>query len=148
MFYTVACELVEECLPGWRQFEDSCYLFINATLSWTDAEAVCLAELATLVEIESQEEQDFLVDTAQNGLEWSANGYWIGISGKAVSYDNWVGSGNAVNYTSWCPNEPNGSGGYSYLWARKGLCWDDTWNNNMCEALICERTPGPVPESV
>ncbi|MBW3040221.1 hypothetical protein CU309_05130, partial [Prochlorococcus marinus str. MU1405] len=91
-------------IPFFR-FEDSIYLKLGPS-TWDEAQAAAKELGGNLVSINSQEEQDFIVNTflSQDDGE---NGKWIGLNDKDQE-GNWVWSdGSSVDFTSWNTGEPN-----------------------------------------
>ena len=55
------CYESDQCKPGWRRFEDSCYLFQMALrLSWSQAEQNCVNKGGHLASVHNQEENNFI----------------------------------------------------------------------------------------
>ncbi|XP_076076006.1 uncharacterized protein LOC143046831 [Mytilus galloprovincialis] len=99
-----------QCDQGWEQETTSCYRVIEKKVPWLTAVTVCLNNGATLIEVYSKEEMDFiktLLDHNSNELYWSGgncrimNGYY---SWSSNPYSQWT-------YTRWAPDlEPSGAG--------------------------------------
>ncbi|NXA20458.1 CL17A protein, partial [Ibidorhyncha struthersii] len=47
----------KKCSAGWKTFEKSCYSFSMETMSWSDAQEICIDQGAHLVIINSEQEQ-------------------------------------------------------------------------------------------
>ncbi|NXN71623.1 CL17A protein, partial [Himantopus himantopus] len=47
----------KKCSAGWKTFEKSCYSFSTETMSWSDAQEICVDQGAHLVIINSEPEQ-------------------------------------------------------------------------------------------
>ncbi|XP_062568459.1 perlucin-like protein [Saccostrea cucullata] len=133
------------CPHGWTSRESSCYAFISDTPEdWMTAMSYCNALHATLVEIETVAEDEFLrmhlLDSKATG------GYWIGLSDILVEGD-WVWTSTQTNptYSNWNPGQPDNVhhhqdcgqlyGPYRFHWD-DGLC--NTANNFICEKAINE----------
>jgi len=50
------------CKPGWQFFCNSCYGIVNAAFTWFEARARCATLGAHLVAINSEQENDFIVE--------------------------------------------------------------------------------------
>ena len=86
----------------WYSYGGSEYSLTEETGSWTDAEAEAVDQRGHLVAINSQAEQDFLMNQFGDN-----DNFWIGFNDAAVE-GSWVWSnGDPVTYTNWEPGEPN-----------------------------------------
>lgn len=86
--------------------------------TWTAEEAVAEAMGGTLVSINSQAEQDFVISTFLVGSTATVP-LWIGLTdlspAGSAGYSTWI-TGEPVTYTNFNPNEPNGqNGGEHYV---------------------------------
>ena len=55
------CHKSDQCKPGWRRFEDSCYLFQMALrLNFSQAEQDCVNKGGHLASVHNQEENNFI----------------------------------------------------------------------------------------
>ena len=55
------CYELDQCKPGWHQFEDSCYFFQMAlSLNWSQAEQKCVNKGGHLASVRNKEENDFI----------------------------------------------------------------------------------------
>ncbi|XP_053379884.1 C-type mannose receptor 2-like [Mercenaria mercenaria] len=99
-------------LLSWR---DHCYLLaLDSRRDWTTASHSCQHLGGYLVDIHSQEEQDFISnsyrkirkDTAAVGI-----GAWIGLSDGQNYYEegrwNWISNVKELDYQNWSPGQPN-----------------------------------------
>ncbi|XP_071094837.1 perlucin-like [Haliotis cracherodii] len=135
---TVA-EDTSKCPTGFAQYGNSCYWFSNVGGSFPEARSYCQFFRSHLVRITSKEEDDFVTHKAkQIGRE-----FWLGATDCITEGEfRWEG-GVPLNYTNWCPEQPNNDGGDKphhclMLWKRCGYRWNDL----ECDAelyFICER---------
>ena len=109
-----------DVVGGWTFFDGHWYFASTETRNWADAQAACQAEGATLAEINSEAEQDFLyglcdgVSTWQCWLGGSAHGFagmWRWQSTEELFT---AGSGDTVAaapgaYTKWNSGQPDGT---------------------------------------
>ncbi|KAM6360700.1 C-type lectin domain family 17, member A-like [Pluvialis apricaria] len=84
-----------KCSAGWKTFEKSCYSFSMETMSWSDAQEICVDQGAHLVIINSEPEQNFLKENIKSST------YWLGVTDQLVE-GTWVWtSGQRVNFSYW-----------------------------------------------
>ncbi|XP_025098996.1 low affinity immunoglobulin epsilon Fc receptor-like isoform X1 [Pomacea canaliculata] len=110
------------CPTGWQEFDNSCYVFLNETISCLSAvvqcvnsilstsvmedyvEAFCSKEGAELVEITSEKENNFVVKllTTKDGLS-----AWLGVN-DIIQDGQWVyfSSQSPLSYNNFYPNRP------------------------------------------
>merc|ERR1712137_1127000 len=132
------CSCLAECPDGWVTNDDSCYLFDHSLLTFKEAEALCTQEASHLVEIETDEENDFI---SKFGGFLKSPAYWIGLTDEAVEHSwMWLNSNTAANYTSWYKGRPNGqrARNCAEMIAAYGFAWFDTACTT-AHAAICER---------
>ncbi|XP_068779147.1 macrophage mannose receptor 1-like isoform X2 [Struthio camelus] len=120
------------CAKGWSRFGDSCYFPSATTLAWEDAQRLCSALGARLLEIDSPREQEH-IRTLVRGPSWlgirdeAVEGVWTGANGSAVPREaGW-----------WQAGEPDGG--------RQENCAvveaAGTWGDRPCgspQAWVCE----------
>ncbi|XP_025098998.1 low affinity immunoglobulin epsilon Fc receptor-like isoform X3 [Pomacea canaliculata] len=92
------------CPTGWQEFDNSCYVFLNETISCLSAVAFCSKEGAELVEITSEKENNFVVKllTTKDGLS-----AWLGVN-DIIQDGQWVyfSSQSPLSYNNFYPNRP------------------------------------------
>nr|XP_009509650.1 PREDICTED: C-type lectin domain family 7 member A-like [Phalacrocorax carbo] len=69
-----------KCIPcpeNWLQYGESCYHFSKQWKTWEESKAQCSALESRLLKIESKEELDFAMRSAQS---YSSYSFWIGLS--------------------------------------------------------------------
>ena len=117
--------------------------------AWKHADTECKNITAHLVKIESEEENDFLLDNYLNLPEDQLNiEAWIGLNdreeeGKFVWADN-----SEANYTNWADEQPNDEHEQDCGEIANGQFWPGgeqqvgVWNDFQCETemmYICEK---------
>ncbi|XP_041665293.1 lactose-binding lectin l-2-like [Cheilinus undulatus] len=125
------------CPEFWFSFNDRCYNYVATPKTWIDAELYCVSQRANLVSIHSQEEQAFVKSLIKNH-DPTQKPAWIGLSDIHSSGGRWS-DGTAVNFTFWCPNEPNNLGGNENC-AHMNWCSLLRWNDISCGnnyAFVC-----------
>ncbi|XP_039598859.1 C-type lectin domain family 4 member E-like [Polypterus senegalus] len=76
------------CPESWVPFNTNCYYFANDTKTWADSRDNCTSMGGHLVIIESQEEQNFLLNKTRSKTDKS---HWIGLTDqKAEGQYLWV----------------------------------------------------------
>ncbi|XP_069956023.1 macrophage mannose receptor 1 isoform X2 [Cherax quadricarinatus] len=91
-----------ECPPGWSFWGGHCYYFSNTYLTWDDSNDWCQDNLASsLISIESEEENSFVLgEVQQGGME-----VWLGMMMGEFGTWSWV-DGSPMNYTHWVGDHP------------------------------------------
>ncbi|XP_042223021.1 macrophage mannose receptor 1-like [Homarus americanus] len=77
MFHYMCKKQQGACLPGWEQFQDSCYYFnTEATdkVVWEDAKSICEAVGASMVVLDTDEENKFIFNHIMD-----IDNLWIGL---------------------------------------------------------------------
>ena len=121
-----------------QTFGNHAYLFCEAEQTWATARDVCLAEGFDLAAANSEEENQWLYDTALAYVD--DNGWWIGYNDLAEE-DSWEWSnGESAEYTNWWNGEPNNVSNEdctSVVAWNKGYGWNDSQCGNATR-YICE----------
>jgi len=108
------------------------YTLMNDALSWSDANAACLAKGLHLASVHSVAENALLVTAAAGNAVWirgtdaASEGTWV-----------WSPSGTPLSYTNWNPGEPNNVDNEDCL---EVLSYGK-WNDLSCTATrkyVCE----------
>ncbi|KAM6394787.1 hepatic lectin-like [Rhynochetos jubatus] len=124
-----------KCSAGWKIFEQSCYSFSEETMSWSDAQEICIDQGAHLVVINSELEQKFLMDTIN-----SSSTYWLGVTDQQEE-GTWVwtnGEHSSISYwNTWKENKDKdqkdcGSIGPNGIWIDDRCSRSHHW--------ICEKS--------
>ncbi|XP_025096399.1 low affinity immunoglobulin epsilon Fc receptor-like [Pomacea canaliculata] len=99
----------QTCPDGWRNFEKSCYLYVDEHCNWLDAKAICEALRSSLVEISSSEENSFVASIVQLHNDRSV---WCGLQDLAEDgHFVWTSSLEKPDYINWVPDQPDEDGG-------------------------------------
>ncbi|MEL6572287.1 MAG: PQQ-dependent sugar dehydrogenase [Pseudomonadota bacterium] len=106
------------------EFDGSTYVLGTNGLSWDEAQLEAEALGGTLVRIDSQAEQDFILETfwqnraiAMDATDLASEGVWVNSDGEEIGFSNWR------------PGEPNNARGiqdYAWIVSEDGR-WDDQW---------------------
>ncbi|XP_071096513.1 perlucin-like protein [Haliotis cracherodii] len=146
----LACALAQtslDCREGWEAGDDSCYKVMKLKVHWIEAWTYCTAMRSSLVEIESQEEQDLIADILKSKYSNYYEQFWIGLSDMDTEgqWQNMRFKQNAT-YLNWIPGQPNNDNGRgencAHINAKDGR--DYKWNDHSCNAelnFICEAFP-------
>ena len=145
--WTVYLKGIPSCDNGWMLNGHSCYFFSTDKMAWLDAAAVCENDNSTLVQIDNEHENNFLVQRIKL-IHGEAGGdfhYWTNGNDKDVQ-NQWVwghpGNQNIGNYTNWFIEDPNG-GTIEDCIALHGYL-NFKWSDRPCDAeyfYICEKLP-------
>uniref|UniRef100_A0A8C8E6Q1 C-type lectin domain-containing protein n=1 Tax=Otus sunia TaxID=257818 RepID=A0A8C8E6Q1_9STRI len=74
------CFQGHKCIPcpeNWIQYGENCYHFSKEWKTWQESKAQCSALESRLLKIESKEELDFVMRSAQS---YGSSSFWIGLS--------------------------------------------------------------------
>jgi hypothetical protein len=110
------------------------YTLMNNALSWSDANADCLAKGLQLASVRSTAENELLLTAA------AGNKVWIGGTDAASEGKwKWSSTGTPLSYTNWYSGEPND-------WEGNEDCTEfysnGKWNDGNCAKrtkFVCER---------
>ncbi|KAK3745907.1 hypothetical protein QZH41_008487 [Actinostola sp. cb2023] len=131
--YTVVSDI---CGEGWTYFNGFCYMTNSSCAPWQAAQSSCLNVNANLTSISSQEENTYVQH--RHGGDTG----WIGFQDiHSEGNFTWI-DGNAVNFTYWARNQPNGYPGDQDCVHTLGLRHDYHWNDvtcGSCHAYTCKR---------
>uniref|UniRef100_A0A8C6RX82 C-type lectin domain family 4, member n n=1 Tax=Nannospalax galili TaxID=1026970 RepID=A0A8C6RX82_NANGA len=135
---TRVTEKVWGCCPSpWKSFGSSCYLISTKETVWSKSEQNCVEMGAHLVVINTEAEQNFIIQQLNESLS-----YFLGLSdpqgnGKWQWIDN---TPFKQNVKFWHPNEPNFPEercGSIVFWSPGGWGWNDVFcntnRNSICE---------------
>ena len=95
------------CPSGWEDFEDYCYLASSSLKSWSEAQAYCRSLGGELVKINSQEENEFVLNLVRDQAA-SVKQVWIGMSWDSNGQDHFWSDGSVPVFENWANGEPNG----------------------------------------
>ena len=117
------------------------YTLMNKELSWSGANAACLAKGLQLASVHSASENKLLVAAA------AGNTVWIGGT-HADLEDTWrySSTGTPLLYKNWHSGEPNNAGGNEHC-LQLAPIWSGKWNDAPCtqqRKYVCENAPPPV----
>uniref|UniRef100_A0A8C8Z443 C-type lectin domain containing 6A n=1 Tax=Prolemur simus TaxID=1328070 RepID=A0A8C8Z443_PROSS len=125
------------CPSSWKSFGSSCYLISTEGDVWTQSEQNCVEMGAHLVVINTEAEQNFIVQQLNESLS-----YFLGLSDPQGN-GNWQWIDQTPfkkNVRFWHPNEPNFPAeqcGSIVFWKPGGWGWNDvfcgTKRNSICE---------------
>ncbi len=112
------------------------YKLFNHTMPVTEAQQACAKMGGRMVQIESADENKFILGLLQDG---TCSYYWIGGS-DAAKEDDWrFGDGRKMAYSNWADKEPGNSAGIQHWLAvdRSGR-WHDFPAGARKYGFICE----------
>ncbi|XP_060922561.1 lectin [Limanda limanda] len=112
------------CPPGWSQYTERCFIFINTSKMWAEAEIYCQFEGANLASIHSPEENHFIMSLTRGhthnfphtwigGVAPVLPGYWLWTDGSRFDYDNWFNHHDTSNPSETCLRM---NYGYDFKW--------------------------------
>lgn len=111
-------EDTEACRKGWTLFAGYCYYFSAIGTTWNQTEAYCSSSDASLIEIYSQTEEDWVKDSfllPETGVEKqcplrSSCSLWIGAHRNLTSSLFTYTSGKPILYPKWDESQPDMDG--------------------------------------
>ena len=127
---------VAACDDGWKSFLGHCYFFSSEAMTWDKAMEFCQNKNSSLLEIDSNEEVQFILASA------GANNFlWVGANDRAEEGQFiWQSSKRPVQQHLWYKNEPNNSGDgedcAEFYKHREGKLNDNTCSESV--AFVCE----------
>ena len=128
---------VAECDDGWKPFLDHCYFFSSEATTWDKALEFCQNNDALLLEIDIDEEVQFILDTPTAGYR-----LWLGAHDRAEEGQFiWQSSKRPVQQHLWYKNEPNNYGNGEDC-AQLDKYYDGKLNDYMCSKNLnfaCEK---------
>ncbi|XP_004438727.1 PREDICTED: C-type lectin domain family 6 member A [Ceratotherium simum simum] len=126
------------CCPStWKSFGSSCYLISTEQNFWTKSEQNCVGMGAHLVVINTEAEQNFIVQQLNESLS-----YFLGLSDpQGTGNWQWIDKTPYMeNVRLWHQNEPNFSAeecASIVFWNHRGWGWNDVFcdsnRNSICE---------------
>merc|ERR1719234_812575 len=132
------------CGSPWKSLDTGCYLFQEWNSTWYNARRECKQSGGYLVEVDSQEEQDAIMNeiTSRGWDGHTHYGFWIGLTD--IFHDGtwvWDNLGKPLDFSKWASGEPNNYNGAQHCVAMKvwGAEDDDTndgkWDDISCETM-------------
>jgi len=137
-----AAAAMTSCSPPWKSLDTGCYLFQEWNSTWYNARRECKQSGGYLVEVDSQEEQDAIMNeiTSRGWDGHTHYGFWIGLTD--IFHDGtwvWDNLGKPLDYSNWASGEPNNYNGAQHCVAMK--VWgaeDDNANDGKWDDISCE----------
>ena len=135
-FFFLYCAWSGQCPIGWYLFQGHCYNLVSTAMSWLDASSNCRQNNAFLVDVESNDEDNFV-----DGLVTGGH-VWIGLNDRATEGTFvWSRTGSSFTTASkFNPPEPNGGTGENCVELRYGG-GNRNWNDQSCadqNRFICK----------
>ena len=122
------------CPDGCSSFQDSCYKICSNKKTNADAREACTQEGSHLVDIATQEEQDYLVGILS---AVDSDDVWLGLTGSALNAPLYWTDGSPLNFTAWDKWGRNQgeicvrmTKLFTYKWGDKGCSYS---NGYVCE---------------
>ncbi|XP_041636063.1 ladderlectin-like [Cheilinus undulatus] len=98
--YTVTTEREAGCQSGWTRFNERCFLYVDTTMTWADAERNCQSRGGNLASVHSFSEQHAIQEmikrqTQTYPLAWlggsdaQQEGTWLWSDGSPFMFNYW-----------------------------------------------------------
>ncbi|VDI30464.1 C-type lectin domain family 4 member D [Mytilus galloprovincialis] len=125
------------CKKDWYRFKDHCYYLSKEKKSWFEAERYCRTEYSSLVTINDDNENNWLMSKLKANNVMSA---WIGATD--CDSDKWIWSSTfaPIKYSNWHSSEPNGYTKENCAAIYKK--YNGKWIDGMCKyksVFVCKR---------
>jgi hypothetical protein len=130
----IVFKLVAECERGWSRYHNKCIKLFTEYKTWSEAKNFCESNNATMISINSEEENDFVLNLAK---KQSKN--WVLTGGKRNTDNNrfeWI-NGKEFNYTNWKSGRRIG---FDYVLMRGDGMWYD-YSGQTAQPFLCEYIP-------
>merc|ERR1719385_9325 len=117
-----AAAAMASCSPPWKSLDTGCYLFQEWNSTWYNARGECQQSGGYLVEIDSRDEYQAILDEIRR-RGWDGHshyGFWIGLTD--IFHDGtwvWDNLGKPLDYSNWASGEPNNYNGAQHCVAMK-----------------------------
>merc|ERR1719234_2261477 len=133
-----AAAAMADCSHPWTSVETGCYLFQKSNSTWYEARRDCQQKGGHLVEIDSKEEEEAIIDgISRQG--WDGDlGFWIGLTD--IFHDGtwvWDHFGRPLNFSNWAPGEPNNLNGLQHCAALD--LYVGGWTDVGCDSVRAEQ---------
>ncbi|CAG5127969.1 unnamed protein product [Candidula unifasciata] len=132
----------QACKEGWEHFNGNCYGYGDTPVSWTEAATICSVIGATLAEVDSEEENEFLVGLFDNVT--SSTRVWLGGT-DILNEGNWVWVSNRRHifpFQNWHSNQPSDSNSAGEDCLTMYSSYKFQWDDAQCDKVntfICEK---------
>ncbi|XP_025096403.1 low affinity immunoglobulin epsilon Fc receptor-like [Pomacea canaliculata] len=133
----------QQCPRSWTQRDESCYVVLDRVVTWLSAREFCEAVGGHLVEVESADENNFLLNMLKTH---GVTGAWIGLEdiieeGRFV----WTTSQKEASFTNWSTGEPDDLQGQDCVWMTNTSpftpgAWDDADCASYQVHAVCEQS--------
>ena len=106
---TTTTQCIDSCTHDWQEFNNHCYLFVRQDKTWDEASDDCKGENGYLVEIDNNEEKEFLGVLLR---DHSVLVIWIGATDQASAGEfRYINSGEKVTEEHWRAGQPDNYSG-------------------------------------
>ena len=117
-----AAAAMASCSSPWKSLDTGCYLFQEWNSTWYNARRECKQSGGYLVEVDSQKEQDTIMnEITDRGWDGQTHyGFWMGLTD--IFHDGtwvWDNLGKPLDYSNWASGEPNNYNGLQHCVAMK-----------------------------
>merc|ERR1719209_2348094 len=133
-----AAAAMTDCNPPWVSLETGCYLFQQTNSTWYESRGECQQSGGYLIEIDSPEEQQAIMEEIhRNGWEMDL-GFWIGLTD--IFHDGtwvWDHLGRPLDFSNWASGEPNNLNGLQHCAALEP--YDCEWIDVGCDSVKTEQ---------
>ena len=134
-----AAAAMTDCNPPWVSLETGCYLFRQSNSTWYESRGECQQSGGYLIEIDSHDEHQAIVDEIHR-RGWGMDlGFWIGLTD--IFHDGtwvWDHLGRPLDFSKWAPGEPNNLNGLQHC-AAIDPYFGSYWTDVSCDSVKTEQ---------
>ena len=134
-----AAAAMTDCNPPWVSLETGCYLFRQSNSTWYESRGECQQSGGYLIEIDSHDEHQAIVDEIHR-RGWGMDlGFWIGLTD--IFHDGtwvWDHLGRPLDFSKWAPGEPNNLNGLQHC-AVIDPYFGSYWTDVSCDSVKTEQ---------
>ncbi|XP_061175925.1 perlucin-like protein [Saccostrea echinata] len=134
------------CDSGWTPFNGHCYYIGNTLISWSNSQIQCQNYGAYVLEIESVEENMWIIETflprnESDCSEWRYCTVWVGATDRDIEGTfTWIRNKKELTYLPWGNGQPDDKKGQDCIRLSPSGKWIDAncGDNNQIN-YVCER---------
>ncbi|XP_061185305.1 C-type lectin lectoxin-Phi1-like [Saccostrea echinata] len=132
---------VIESPHSWSSNGKSIYILFLSRRTWIESQVWCSDIGGKLAEIETEEENTFIVNNTLSEASTIGASVWVGgTDEEREGVWKWASTNANITFTNWSPDEPNNILDHEHCLELAGMeAW--SWNDNYCKnkrRFLCE----------